>query len=69
MFSAAAITPTMLIGRLMSDAAYSAPNTERHPHIELHLIHFGAGFQADAAGVKGDAFSDQTVGARFGSCA
>ena len=40
----------------MSDAC-GAP-IQAAPHIELHLIHFGTGFQADAAGVKGDAFSD-----------
>ena len=28
-------------------------------HVELHLVHGGAGLQADAAGVEGDALADQ----------
>ena len=38
-------------------------------HVVFHLVHVGAGFQGDAAGIKGDAFAHQCHGALLGGFA
>ena len=47
----------------MSVIASMVPNTLAAPPMSiLHLIHFGAGLEGNAATVKGDALADQHVG-------
>ena len=43
----------------LGDGAQRAEHAGGAAHVELHLVHLGAGLERDAAGVEGDALADQ----------
>ena len=49
---------------LLQQRFHRAQHRGRTAHIELHLIHFGAGFEADATGIKSNAFALGAYAAR-----
>jgi hypothetical protein len=51
-----------LIGSFISATREGAEHAGGAAHVELHLVHLGAGLERDAAGVEGDALADQHDG-------
>ncbi len=60
MFSAAAITATTLMLGLVSAKTFMVPNTRRSRPCRISFVHAGAGLEADAAAVEGDALPTST---------